>query len=76
MASCTTLHLLILILATLATKATESLPTFLPGAKANYYKSSFKQARLSKPKLPYKTHYFPQVLDHFTFQPKSSKIFY
>ncbi|TYH61168.1 hypothetical protein ES332_D07G032200v1 [Gossypium tomentosum] len=50
-----------------------SLPTFFPGAA---YQSLIKQAKISKPKLPFKTHYFPQTLDHFTFQPKSSKLFY
>lgn len=29
-----------------------------------------------KTKIPFKTHYFPQILDHFTFLPKSSKVFY
>ncbi|KAJ0030575.1 hypothetical protein Pint_14538 [Pistacia integerrima] len=70
------LHLLLLfaILAILATLI-ESKPTFqLPGA--SFYKSSFKQAKVPKPKIPYNAHYFPQVLDHFTFHPKSSKIFY
>lgn len=38
---------------------------------------SIKQVKTTpKPKIPYKTHYFPQTLDHFTFQPKSSRIFY
>ncbi|MBA0547826.1 hypothetical protein Golob_018967 [Gossypium lobatum] len=50
-----------------------SLPIFFPGAA---YQSLIKQAKISKPKLPFKTHYFPQTLDHFTFQPKSSKLFY
>uniref|UniRef100_A0A2P2QNH3 Serine carboxypeptidase S28 family protein n=1 Tax=Rhizophora mucronata TaxID=61149 RepID=A0A2P2QNH3_RHIMU len=27
-------------------------------------------------KIPYEAYYFPQVLDHFTFRPNSSKIFY
>ncbi|KAK1351913.1 hypothetical protein POM88_053918 [Heracleum sosnowskyi] len=27
-------------------------------------------------KIPYKTNYFLQILDHFTFRPESSKIFY
>ncbi|OMO90921.1 Peptidase S28, partial [Corchorus olitorius] len=51
-----------------------SLPTFFP--RATYSQSLIKHAKTPKPKLPFKTHYFPQTLDHFTFQPKSSKIFY
>ncbi|CAI9783074.1 unnamed protein product [Fraxinus pennsylvanica] len=41
------------------------------------YQSSLKKiGKTVKPKIPYKARYFPQVLDHFTFQPKSYKIFY
>lgn len=29
-----------------------------------------------KSKLPFKTQFFPQLLDHFTFTPKGSRIFY
>ncbi|KAL3535063.1 hypothetical protein ACH5RR_003524 [Cinchona calisaya] len=57
-----------------ALAAVESVPVFVPGA----YKSSLKKQinKNAKPKIPYKTHYFPQVLDHFTFQPISYKVFY
>ena len=58
--------------ATLTTPA-NSLPAFFPRAA---YQSLIKQVKTPKPKIPFKTHYFPQTLDHFTFQPKSSKIFY
>ncbi|XWS70374.1 hypothetical protein CRYUN_Cryun03dG0042700 [Craigia yunnanensis] len=58
--------------ATLTTPA-NSLPAFFPRAA---YRSLIKQVKTSKSKIPFKTHYFPQTLDHFTFQPKSSKIFY
>lgn len=70
------LHVLLLftILATLAALL-ESKPTFqLPGAF--YAQSSVKKVKAPKPKIPYTAHYFPQVLDHFTFQPKSSKTFH
>ncbi|PSS21024.1 Lysosomal Pro-X carboxypeptidase [Actinidia chinensis var. chinensis] len=55
----------------------QSTPTFFP-KPTNYQSSLLKQLAKSNPnpKLPYKTHYFPQILDHFTFQPQSSKIFY
>ncbi|KAK8610224.1 hypothetical protein V6N13_081387 [Hibiscus sabdariffa] len=73
MAPC--LSLFFLFLFTFASVPANSLPTFFPGAA---YQSLTKQAkaRASKPKLPFKTHYFPQTLDHFNFQPKSSKLFY
>jgi len=73
MAPCASLLLpLFAILATLP--IIQSVPTFFPGP--SYDQSLAKIPKASKPKIPYKTHYFPQVLDHFTFQPKSSKIFY
>ncbi|KAE8675817.1 Alpha/beta-Hydrolases superfamily protein isoform 2 [Hibiscus syriacus] len=56
------------------TAPANSLPTFFPRAAA--YQSLTKQPKAPKPNLPFKTHYFPQTLDHFTFQPKSYKIFY
>ncbi|KAI3443989.1 hypothetical protein Pfo_000654 [Paulownia fortunei] len=50
-----------------------SVPTYFPGI----FQSSLKKVGKNlKPKIPYETHYFPQNLDHFTFQPKSYKIFY
>ncbi|KAL9377013.1 hypothetical protein Peur_031133 [Populus x canadensis] len=73
MAPCASLLLPVFaILATLP--IIQSVPTFFP--RPSYDQSLAKQPKASKPKIPYKTHYFPQVLDHFTFQPKSSKIFY
>ncbi|KAL3566892.1 hypothetical protein D5086_032307 [Populus alba] len=73
MAPCASLLLpVFVILATLP--IIQSVPTFFP--RPSYDQSLAKQPKASKPKIPYKTHYFPQVLDHFTFQPKSSKIFY
>ncbi|KAA8522894.1 hypothetical protein F0562_009317 [Nyssa sinensis] len=65
-------HLLLIF--TMSATTIESMPTFFP--RATYHSSLLKQAKDSKPKIPYKTHYFPQLLDHFTFQPQSSKIFY
>ncbi|XAR66782.1 Lysosomal Pro-Xaa carboxypeptidase [Bertholletia excelsa] len=44
-------------------------PVYFPPGAAH-------QSSLQKPKIPFKAHYFPQLLDHFTFQPQSSKIFY
>ncbi|XP_077238063.1 alpha/beta-Hydrolases superfamily protein [Tasmannia lanceolata] len=37
---------------------------------------SLIQTKSPTPKITYKTQFFPQHLDHFTFQPKSSNIFY
>ncbi|OIT40288.1 putative serine protease eda2 [Nicotiana attenuata] len=48
----------------------EIKPVYLPGT----YQSSLKKQNV-KSKIPFKTHYFPQNLDHFTFLPKSSKVF-
>ncbi|KAL2497490.1 alpha/beta-Hydrolases superfamily protein [Abeliophyllum distichum] len=50
-----------------------SVPTYFPGI---YQSSLKKNGKTVKPKIPFRSHYFPQVLDHFTFQPKSYKIFY
>ncbi|KAM7472948.1 hypothetical protein LguiA_011131 [Lonicera macranthoides] len=61
------LILSILLFFTILSLATtiDSLPAYFP-----------KQAKIVKPKTPYKAHCFPQLLDHFNFLPKSSKIFY
>lgn len=57
---------------TTTTTNTKSIPIYFPRAT--------HQSLLTKPqpksKIPFKTHFFPQILDHFTFQPKSYKIFY
>uniref|UniRef100_A0A2N9H7T8 Lysosomal Pro-X carboxypeptidase n=1 Tax=Fagus sylvatica TaxID=28930 RepID=A0A2N9H7T8_FAGSY len=50
------------------------MQTFFP--RATYHFTSLSQANSPKPKISYKTQYFPQQLDHFTFQPNSYKIFY
>ncbi|KAJ8768306.1 hypothetical protein K2173_021246 [Erythroxylum novogranatense] len=65
-------HLILLIFSILA-PLISSMPAFFPGAA---YQSLAKQHKASKPKIPYRAHYFPQILDHFTFQQSSSKIFY
>lgn len=49
----------------------QSFPIYFP-RKHDQYQFSL----LEKPKFPYTTNYFPQTLDHFTFRPQSSKIFY
>ncbi|OAY31800.1 lysosomal Pro-X carboxypeptidase isoform X1 [Manihot esculenta] len=74
MASCTSL--LLLFFAFLVTMPTsKTMAAFFPGA--SYYQSlTTTQSKAKNPEIPYKAHYFPQVLDHFTFQPISSKIFY
>ncbi|KAJ6355236.1 hypothetical protein OIU76_026960 [Salix suchowensis] len=73
MAPCVSLLLPVFaILATLP--VIRSAHTFFP--RPSYDQSLARQPDASKPKIPYKAHYFPQVIDHFTFQPKSSKIFY
>nr|XP_016457960.1 PREDICTED: lysosomal Pro-X carboxypeptidase-like isoform X2 [Nicotiana tabacum] len=48
----------------------EIKPIYLPGT----YQSSLEKQHV-KSKIPFKVHYFPQILDHFTFLPKSSKVF-
>lgn len=58
------------------TTTIESRPAAYFPSRAIYQSSFHKQTKISKSNIPYKTHYFPQILDHFTFQPQSSKIFY
>ncbi|CAN0838474.1 Lysosomal Pro-X carboxypeptidase [Linum grandiflorum] len=52
------------------------VPTFFPGKTPSYYHQSLSSKRATKPNLPYTAHYFPQVLDHFTYLPKGYKVFY
>ncbi|XP_039071716.1 lysosomal Pro-X carboxypeptidase-like [Hibiscus syriacus] len=74
MAPCQSLLFLFIIsLYVTLTAPANSLPAFFPPPAA--YQSLIKQAKAPKPNLPFKTHYFPQTLDHFTFHPKSYKIF-
>lgn len=59
-----------------STRITESTrPAYFP-SRAIYQSSLHKKPKILTPKIPFKTQYFPQVLDHFTFKPQSSKIFY
>ncbi|KAG5559539.1 hypothetical protein RHGRI_009164 [Rhododendron griersonianum] len=76
MASSSPFLFLILLSISLTIPRTQSTPTFFP--RLTTYQSSLqKQDKPSKKlEIPFKTHYFPQLLDHFTFQPQSSKIFY
>lgn len=61
---------------------TTSIPTVEP--KSNSYTISFPrsyrpsliQTKEPRPNLPFKPHFFPQLLDHFTFLPQSYNIFY
>ncbi|KAF8033787.1 hypothetical protein BT93_C0140 [Corymbia citriodora subsp. variegata] len=69
------LSLFSLLLSTLpATLASQSPPIFFP--RATYRSSSLKQNEIPKTKIPFKTQFFPQILDHFTYNPQSYKIFY
>lgn len=70
--------LLFLLLFTIAAtaKTSESLSTVFPRAIHGSALKQVRNAKKPKPKVPFKTQYFPQLLDHFTFTPKSSTIFY
>lgn len=63
---------LILIAATVESRQATA---YFPGSVAH---SSQEEAAktLKHDETPYKTQYFPQILDHFNFQPESSKVFY
>ena len=79
MASSSPSFLLCLLLSTIAATATtsQSLPTTFP--RTAVHGSALKQTlntHKPKPKLSFKTQFFPQILDHFTFTPKGSIIFY
>lgn len=65
------------ILFIFATKSVFSLPTFFPRSPQQSLTQSLttRKAKDSR-QLPYTTHFFPQNLDHFTFQPKSYNVFY
>lgn len=51
-----------------------TVPIFFPKLHSQF--ASLNQAPRLKPKIPYETRYYPQLLDHFTFTPRSSKGFY
>ncbi|XP_042507875.1 lysosomal Pro-X carboxypeptidase isoform X2 [Macadamia integrifolia] len=62
--------LLVLLFYTLTGKAIAELtPNFFHQSLTHYLKNS-------KPNISYETQFFPQLLDHFTFNPQSYKIFY
>ncbi|XP_059286754.1 uncharacterized protein LOC132040155 [Lycium ferocissimum] len=69
MASSSLFFLLLLFINSIASAEIKS--NYLPGT----YQSSLVKKH-EQPKIPFKTHCFPQILDHFTFLPKSSKVFY
>ncbi|KAJ0984302.1 hypothetical protein J5N97_002658 [Dioscorea zingiberensis] len=82
MTSSSSLHL-IFILFTIFTVITTTTTTVksLPIPFATTPQQSLLQKHTNKhlkpsSTLPFTTHYFPQLLDHFTFTPNSSKIFY
>ncbi|XP_057767868.1 uncharacterized protein LOC130988119 [Salvia miltiorrhiza] len=68
--SCLLLLVVFVFVFDIAIGITASIPSYFPGGAALH--SSLKK---SGKKIPYETHYFPQNLDHFTFQPRSYKIF-
>ncbi|KAL6012115.1 hypothetical protein ACLOJK_002592 [Asimina triloba] len=53
---------------------TVSSPIFFPSSAAIH--QTLTQSKSPKSKTPYKAFFFPQQLDHFTFLPQSSHIFY
>ncbi|KAK6942267.1 Peptidase S28 [Dillenia turbinata] len=58
---------------TIVVLVTTAFATYLPRPT---YQNQFVLKESKKTQKPYKTHYFPQLLDHFTFTPESSKVFY
>ncbi|KAL8488540.1 hypothetical protein ACS0TY_024717 [Phlomoides rotata] len=72
MASFSSLLLLLLLCSIAIETSAAPLPSYFPGILQSSLKKSGKN---QNPKIPFETHYFPQNLDHFTFTPKSYKIF-
>lgn len=68
-----TLFFLVMLFAAAMVVTVESIPIFVSGS---YQASLKKKAKNVEQKIPYTVHYFPQILDHFNFHPKSYKIFY
>lgn len=66
-------YIFLIILFKISVGASEIKSIYLPGT---YQSSLLVKKHGEKTKIPFKTHYFPQILDHFTFLPKSSKVFY
>ncbi|CAN4113183.1 unnamed protein product [Withania somnifera] len=73
MASSSSSYIFLILLFIISFEALEIKSIYLP---RTYYQSSLLVKKHEKTKIPFKTHYFPQILDHFTFLPKSSKVFY
>ncbi|XP_051150124.1 uncharacterized protein LOC127264672 [Andrographis paniculata] len=63
---------LLLLLLTIASADSGPPSLFFPGLI--YSSSSLKNPK-PRTTITYKTHYFPQTLDHFTFHPQSYKLF-
>lgn len=65
---------MVMLFAAAIVVSVESIPVFVPGS----YQASLKKKvkNVEKKSIQYKAHYFPQILDHFNFHPKSYKIFY
>lgn len=73
------LFLLFLLIFTIAAAAQTSEPASVMFPRAIHGSAFGGQqlvAQKSKPRLPFKTRYFPQILDHFSFTPRGSMIFY
>ncbi|XP_073002945.1 uncharacterized protein [Typha latifolia] len=63
------------LLTILSLSTVSSLPIFSPRA-SSLQSLALRAQKPNNSNLPFATHYFPQQLDHFTFKPNSSNIFY
>lgn len=69
------LMFLVSLILSASTIESKQATAYFPRSAA--YSSQEQVAKtLKHSKIPYKTNYFPQILDHFTFRPESSKVFY
>lgn len=66
-------YIFLIMLFIISVGVSEIKSIYLPGT---YQSSLLVKKHDEKTKIPFKTHYFPQILDHFTFLPKSCKVFY
>ncbi|XP_039131898.1 lysosomal Pro-X carboxypeptidase-like [Dioscorea cayenensis subsp. rotundata] len=67
--------IIIITFTTTTTTRVNSMPILFPETlKQNLFRK-LKPTKSASLTQPYTTHYFPQVLDHFTFTPNSSKLF-
>lgn len=66
-------YIFLILLFIICVEASQIKSIYLP---RTYQSSLLVKKHGEKTKIPFKTYYFPQILDHFTFVPKSSKVFY